>query len=58
VFETFEDPLTTPTPTPGPNPNPNPNPNQVFETFEDPVNRELHIIMEMCTGGALVSRMK
>ena len=21
-------------------------------------NRELHIIMEMCTGGALVSRMK
>ena len=29
-----------------------------FETFEDPRRQELHIIMEMCTGGALVSRMK
>ena len=35
-----------------------PNIVKVFETFEDSANRELHIIMEMCTGGALVSRMK
>jgi len=35
-----------------------PNIVKVFETFEDPRRQELHIIMEMCTGGALVSRMK
>jgi len=35
-----------------------PNIVRVFETFEDPRRQELHIIMEMCTGGALVSRMK
>ena len=35
-----------------------PNVVKLFESFEDKRNRELHIIMEMCTGGALVSRMK
>ena len=35
-----------------------PNIVKLFESFEDKKNNELHIIMEVCEGGALVSRMK
>lgn len=34
-----------------------PNICRIFESFEDLENREVHIIMELCTGGSLVSRM-
>jgi serine/threonine protein kinase len=35
-----------------------PNICKIFESFEDMRNKELYIIMEICTGGSLVSRMK
>ena len=35
-----------------------PNIVRIYESFEDHRKREMYIIMEMCTGGALVSRMK
>ena len=35
-----------------------PNICKIFESYEDTVNKEMYIIMEICTGGALVSRMK
>jgi len=35
-----------------------PNIVRLFEYFEDPHQHLIHIIMELCTGGALVSRMK
>ena len=35
-----------------------PNIVKVFESFEDHKNQEILIIMEMCTGGSLVSRMR
>jgi len=35
-----------------------PNICKIFESYEDSVNNEVFIIMEICTGGSLVSRMK
>ena len=35
-----------------------PNICKIFESFEDKTTNELYIIMEICTGGSLVSRMK
>jgi len=35
-----------------------PNICKIFETYEDQKHGEMYIIMELCTGGALVSRMK
>jgi|TARA_B100000524_G_scaffold339604_1_gene232017 calcium-dependent protein kinase len=35
-----------------------PNIAKLFEYFEDHKKMQMHIIMELCTGGALVSRMK
>jgi len=35
-----------------------PNICRIFEDFEEPDGSAVHIIMELCTGGALVSRMK
>jgi len=35
-----------------------PNICKIFETYEDSKHGEMYIIMELCTGGALVSRMK
>jgi len=35
-----------------------PNICKIFETYEDLKHGEMYIIMELCTGGALVSRMK
>lgn len=35
-----------------------PNIARIYEYFEDPTNGQMHIIMELCRGGALVSRMK
>lgn len=35
-----------------------PNICKIFESYEDSSNKEVYIIMEICTGGSLVSRMK
>jgi len=35
-----------------------PNICKIFESYEDTVHKEVYIIMEICTGGSLVSRMK
>ena len=35
-----------------------PNICKIFESYEDTTNKEVYIIMEICTGGSLVSRMK
>jgi len=35
-----------------------PNIVRIFEYFEDPQGDRMHIIMELCTGGSLVERMK
>ena len=31
---------------------------QIIESFEDHERRRIHIVMELCTGGSLVHRMK
>ena len=35
-----------------------PNICKIFESFEDNTSQEMYVIMEICTGGSLVSRMK
>ena len=35
-----------------------PNICKIFESFSDRPNRKVYIIMELCKGGSLVSRMK
>merc|ERR1719478_335163 len=35
-----------------------PNIVKIHESFEDSERRRIHIVMELCTGGSLVSRMK